>query len=48
MILYHFPDLVIGVAHDIKSKNVICDLLERARVKEIKTKTINWKLTCPL
>lgn len=40
---YHDPDLVIGVAHTIRTNKVIFDLLERARVKGIKTKLIDWE-----
>lgn len=43
MIQYHNPDLVIGIAHNIKTNTTIHDLLERAKVKGIKTKAIDWE-----
>ena len=43
MIQYHKPDLVIGIAHEIETNKVIYDLLERANIKGIKTKAIDYE-----
>ncbi|MEM7009828.1 MAG: hypothetical protein AAF462_11915 [Thermodesulfobacteriota bacterium] len=43
MIKYHKPDLVIGIAHKIDENQVIYHLLQIAKMKDIRTKAIDYE-----
>ena len=43
MLNYHRPDLVVGFALSFKESAVVSDMMERARIKEIKVNPIDYE-----
>ncbi len=43
MLAYHKPDIVIGFAHDLTMSKVVYDIIKRAELKGIRTKSVDYK-----